>query len=45
MEPLLQLEHVSKGFTINGKGRVQALQDVNLLVMKGETLGIVGESG
>lgn len=45
MEPLLQLEHVSKGFTIMGKQRIQALEDVNLLVMKGETLGIVGESG
>lgn len=45
MEPLLQLEHVSKGFTINDKQRVQALQDVNLKINKGETLGIVGESG
>lgn len=45
MEPLLQLEHVSKGFMLTGKRRVQALQDVNLQVMKGETLGIVGESG
>lgn len=45
MEPLLQLEHVSKGFTINDKRRVQALQDVNLKINKGETLGIVGESG
>ena len=51
-EPLLEIEHVSKRFTIRGGllgrktvGYVHALSDVNLTIRKGETLGLVGESG
>jgi len=49
--PLVELEHLSKHFTVKqgvfarGKGVVHAVEDVSLVVNKGETLGIVGESG
>jgi oligopeptide transport system ATP-binding protein len=49
--PLLQIEHLTKHFPIRkgfwGRvaGQVQAVHNVSLEVMAGETLGIVGESG
>ncbi len=49
--PLVELEHLSKHFSVKqgvfarGKGVVHAVEDVSLVVNKGETLGIVGESG
>jgi len=50
-EAIVELEHVSKQFPVRqgvfarGGGRVHAVEDVSLTVRKGETLGIVGESG
>jgi len=49
--PLVELEHLTKHFSVKqgvfarGLGVVHAVEDVSLLVRKGETLGIVGESG
>ena len=44
---LLEIQNLRKYFPINGaKGPVvQAVQDVSLFINKGETLGLVGESG
>src|SRR5215470_4925541 len=50
-EPIVELENVSKEFPVRqgvfarGRARVHAVEDVTLTVKKGETLGIVGESG
>jgi oligopeptide/dipeptide ABC transporter ATP-binding protein len=50
-ETIVELEHVSKEFPVRqgvfarGRARVHAVEDVTLTVNKGETLGIVGESG
>lgn len=50
-EPLLQVENLKKYFPIRsgifGKqtGEVKAVDDISFTVQKGETLGIVGESG
>ena len=44
---LVEIENLRKYFPIkgtNGPG-VQAVQDVSLYIKKGETLGLVGESG
>ena len=41
---LLQIEHLETHF-ITDAGTVRAVDDVSLAVRKGETLGIVGESG
>jgi peptide/nickel transport system ATP-binding protein len=49
--PLVEVEHLTKHFMVKqgvfarGKGVVHAVEDVTLTVEKGETLGIVGESG
>jgi oligopeptide/dipeptide ABC transporter ATP-binding protein len=48
---LVELEHVTKHFPVKqgvfarSHGKVHAVEDVTLTVRKGETLGIVGESG
>ncbi|MBP3040239.1 dipeptide ABC transporter ATP-binding protein [Bacillaceae bacterium Marseille-Q3522] len=50
-EPLLKIEHLKKNFPIRagvfGKkiGDVKAVDDVSFSIKKGETLGLVGESG
>jgi peptide/nickel transport system ATP-binding protein len=50
-QPLLLVEHLTKHFPIRGGllnrqiATVQAVDDVSFSVRKGETLGIVGESG
>ncbi|MBR6950817.1 MAG: ABC transporter ATP-binding protein [Oscillospiraceae bacterium] len=43
-EALLRVEHVSKVFPVK-KRRLTAVDDVNLILSRGEVLGIVGESG
>jgi oligopeptide/dipeptide ABC transporter ATP-binding protein len=48
---LVELEHLTKRFAVRqgvfarGTAEVHAVEDVNLTVRRGETLGIVGESG
>ena len=48
---LVEVEHLTKHFPVKpgvfggGKGVVHAVEDVSLTVRRGETLGIVGESG
>ncbi|GIN88357.1 ABC transporter ATP-binding protein [Heyndrickxia sporothermodurans] len=50
-EPLLKIEHLKKNFPIRGGvfgkkiGGVQAVDDVSFEIQRGETLGLVGESG
>jgi oligopeptide transport system ATP-binding protein len=50
-EPIVELEHLTKRFPVKqgvfarGAGVVHAVEDVSLTVNRGETLGIVGESG
>ncbi|HWB56210.1 MAG TPA: oligopeptide/dipeptide ABC transporter ATP-binding protein [Gaiellaceae bacterium] len=50
-DPLLQVEHLTKRFPINKGvlqrtvGHVHAVEDVSFTVRRGETLGLVGESG
>jgi peptide/nickel transport system ATP-binding protein len=49
--PLVELDHLTKHFAVKqgvfarGKSVVHAVEDVSLVVNRGETLGIVGESG
>ena len=48
---LVEVEHLTKRFAVKqgvfarGKAEVHAVEDVSLTVRRGETLGIVGESG
>ena len=50
-QPMLMVEHLTKHFPVRGGllnrqiATVQAVDDVSFSVRKGETLGIVGESG
>jgi oligopeptide/dipeptide ABC transporter ATP-binding protein len=44
-EALLELRHLHKRFTIKGKGQLHAVDDVELSIAPGESVGLVGESG
>ncbi len=50
-DPLIEVEHLTKRFPVASgvftrvTGEVHAVEDVSLSVRRGETLGIVGESG
>jgi oligopeptide/dipeptide ABC transporter ATP-binding protein len=44
VEPILEIEHLSVHFPIN-IGTVRAVNQVDLLIRKGEVMGLVGESG
>lgn len=48
-EKLVQIEHLRQYFPVGGFGKnkkyVQAVDDVSFFINKGETLGLVGESG
>lgn len=51
IQPVIQIEHLSKHFSINngffskGKKTVKAVNDFTLNLEKGKILGLVGESG
>lgn len=45
MKRLLELNNISKNFSLGGKLQNIAVNHVNLTIYKGETLGLVGESG
>ncbi|MDP4110273.1 MAG: ATP-binding cassette domain-containing protein [Bacillota bacterium] len=42
---MVRAEHLIKYFTIPGKGKLHAVDDVSFEIYPGETLGLVGESG
>ena len=44
-QPLLEVKHLKKYFAASGGGTVKAVDDVSFTIYKGETLGMVGESG
>ena len=50
-DPIIEVSHLTKRFPVasgvfaRGRGDVHAVEDVSLQVRRGETLGIVGESG
>src|ERR671931_2644591 len=44
-ETLLRLENLVVEFPTRGGGKVHAVTDVSLDIKRGETLGLVGESG
>lgn len=43
--PLVEAKHLKMYFTIKGKGKLHAVDDVSFDIYPGETLGLVGESG
>ena len=47
--PLIRVEHLKQYFPAGGYGKkkryIQAVDDVSFTVERGETLGLVGESG
>ena len=44
-EVLLHVEHLKKYFPIRNKGTLMAVDDVSFDICKGDTMGLVGESG
>jgi len=44
-EELLQIEAASVSYRETGRGRLQAVRDVDLTIQTGETVAVVGESG
>ncbi len=44
-EPLLEAVHLKKYFSLAKKKKLHAVDDVNFTIYRGETLGLVGESG
>ncbi|WP_074432858.1 dipeptide ABC transporter ATP-binding protein [Neobacillus jeddahensis] len=45
MEPLIEIKHLKKYFHVGKKEVLKAVDDVSFTIYKGETLGLVGESG
>lgn len=44
-EPLLVVKDLTKHFEVKGRGKLHAVDGVSFTVERGETLGLVGESG
>lgn len=44
-EPLIQVEGLKKYFNVGGGKVLKAVNDISFSIQKGETLGLVGESG
>ena len=44
-EKLITLDHISKHFHVGPRQTLVAVNDISLSIYKGETLGVVGESG
>jgi len=44
-QPLIKINHLKKYFPIKDQGMLHAVDDINLDIPAGETLGLVGESG
>lgn len=44
-EPLIQVNGLKKFFNVGGGKVLKAVNDINFSIQKGETLGLVGESG
>lgn len=43
--PLVEVKNLKKYFKVSGKGYLHAVDNINFTVRRGETLGLVGESG
>lgn len=44
-KPLIEARNLSKHFSVSSKKTLKAVDEVNLTIYEGETLGLVGESG
>ena len=44
-QPILQVEHLTKFFSVGPHAEVHAVVDVNFTLRRGRTFGLVGESG
>ena len=44
-ENLVEAKNLCKYFSVGKKGTLKAVDNVSLYIKKGETLGLVGESG
>jgi len=44
-QPLIKISNLKKYFPIKNQGLLHAVDDINLDILAGETLGLVGESG
>lgn len=44
-QPLLEVNHLKKFFNVGQGNMLKAVNDINFSISRGETLGIVGESG
>ena len=44
-EPFIKVENLSKFFELNRKQTLKAVNDISFEIYKGETVGLVGESG
>ncbi len=43
--PVLEVKNLCKYYSVKRKGLLKAVDDVSFSIQKGETFGIVGESG
>lgn len=44
-EPIMEVKNLTKYFPLDGKNMLKAVDNVSFQIMKGETFGLVGESG